>query len=225
MVILFPFLQNIRRNMADSREGRDPVTLERILIPKPRFELVDGKLELRNVPVPAERIRMDENDMGSLAGSDVDRSFKGKLKYTLSRWPFAQPVKKIVYGLIGWEPFPEYRNPSSPAWQLMEAICRRFKELAGDKPFVIVPTFYSNYTSLNMARNYWTRFSSLTATPGIFAIDLLPYFKKLGREAERAFLEPHDMHFSAYGHLVLADALQAELTRLKLLPNAGTSAM
>ena len=88
---------------------------------------------------------------------------------------------------------------------------------------MIAPTFYSNYTRLRMARNYWTRFSSLSSTPGIYAIDLLPYFKLLGPEATRAFFEPHDMHFSNYGHLVLADALQAELIRLKLLPAIGAS--
>jgi hypothetical protein len=223
LVMLLPFLQNIRRNMADSREGRDPATLERILIPKPRYELVGQKLVLRNVPVPAERRRLDENDRNSLVGTDIDRSVSGELKRVVNRWPMVEPLKKVVYGLIGWEPFPEYRDPNSPSWRLMEAICRRFKELAGEKPLVIAPTFYSNYTRLRMARNYWTRFSSLTSTPGIFAIDLLPHFKRLGPEATRAFLEPHDIHFSNYGHLVLADALQAELNRLKLLPAVGPS--
>jgi hypothetical protein len=224
LVLLLPFLQNIRRNMADSREGRDPVTLERVLIPKPRYELVDQKLVLRNVPVPAERRRIDEKGRNSLAGSDVDHSAPGRFKSTIGRWPVIEPLKKVAYGLIGWEPFPEYRDPNGPPWRLMEAICRRFKELAGDRPLVIAPTFYSSYTRLRMARHYWTRFSSLEATPGIFAVDLLPYFKRIGPEATRAFLEPHDMHFSNYGHLILADALQTELYRLKLLAVHSKSA-
>jgi hypothetical protein len=223
LVLLLPFLQNIRRNMVDSRAGRDPATLERILIPKPRYELVDQKLVLRNVPVPATRTRIDENDRNSLTGSDVDRSVSGRFKKTIGRWPLIEPIKKVAYGLIGWDPFPEYRDPNGPPWRLMEAICRRFKELAGDKPLVIAPTFYSSYTRLRMARSYWNRFSSLEATPGIFAVDLLPFFTRIGPQAIRAFLEPHDMHFSNYGHLVLADALQAELHRLNLLPAVQSS--
>jgi hypothetical protein len=72
-----------------------------------------------------------------------------------------------------------------------------------------------------MARNYWIRYQSLTAAPGIHAIDLLPYFKRLGTDAGRCFQDPHDMHFSAYGNLVLADALERELQRLHLLPGTG----
>ena len=47
-------------------------------------------------------------------------------------------VKKIAYFFVPWEPFPEFRDPKSPEWQLMEAIIRRFKQSAGDRPIVIV---------------------------------------------------------------------------------------
>jgi len=219
LVLLLPFLQNIRRNLVDAREGRDPATLEPVLIPKPRFDLVKGELVLRNVPVPAERKAVGEQEADP-SGTDADASLLAQMKKSLSSSPFAGPLKKVLYGLAGWEPFPEYRDPRSSGWVLMEAICRRFKDLAGDKPFVIAPTFYANYTRYRMARNYWARFSSLAATPGVFAVDLLPYFSRLGPEAWRAFLEPHDMHFSQYGHLILAEALETELRRLMLLPSS-----
>jgi 2-polyprenyl-3-methyl-5-hydroxy-6-metoxy-1,4-benzoquinol methylase len=221
LVLLFPFLQNIRRNMVEAREGRDPATLRKILLPKPRFELVDGKLVLRNVPVPKERVAIAENDKDAMRGTDVDVSFTGRLKTKLSRLRFMPQAKKIIYGVMPWEPFPEYKDPKSPAWKLMVAIIAGFKELAGDKPLVVVPTFYSNYVQLRMARNYWIRYQSLTATPGIHAIDLLPYFKRLGADAGRCYQDPFDMHFSAYGNLVLADAVERELRRLRLLPGTA----
>jgi carbamoyltransferase len=174
MVILFPFLQNIRRNMVEAREGRDPATLGKVLIPKPRFELIDGKLVLRNVPVPKERVAIEEDNKNAVQQTDVDVSLKRRLKTALSSLPFMPRLKKIIYGAMAWEPFPEYKNPHSPGWKLMAAIIARFKEIAGDKPLVIVPTFYSNYVRFNMARNYWIRFQSLTASPGIHAIDIRP---------------------------------------------------
>ena len=96
------------------------------------------------------------------------------------------------------------------------------KHLAGDRPVVVVPTFYANYVRFRMARNYWDRYASLATIPGVYPIDLLPHFLDGPKgDAERCFQEPFDMHFSAYGHLVLAGVLQAELARLRLLPATG----
>ena len=99
----------------------------------------------------------------------------------------------------------------------MAAIIRRMKALAGPRPLVVAPTFYSSYVRYRMARNYWKRYAELAAQPGVHAIDLLPHFRRDG-VGQGAFLEPHDMHYSAFGHVVLADALEAELGRLGLLP-------
>ena len=103
----------------------------------------------------------------------------------------------------------------------MEVIIRRFKENVGGKPLVVVPLFYDSYVRYRMARNYWDRFASLTVVPGLHAIDLLPHFKRLGREAVRAFQGPYDCHFSPYGHLVVAIALQEELLQRDLLSAGG----
>jgi carbamoyltransferase len=222
LVLLFPFLQNIRRNMVDAREGRDPATGDPVLLPKPRFELVDGELTLRNVPVPKERFRTTKTDDKNTI-IDADHSLTRRIKTMVSGWPGAMFLKKIVYAAKPWEPFPEYKDPQSPPWRLMEAIVRRFKTLAKDKPLVVVPTFYANYVRLRMARNYWNRYRALAAAvPGVYLIDLLPHFKKLGADAIKCFQEPHDMHFSKYGNLVVADILQQELTQLGLLKGASS---
>ena len=98
----------------------------------------------------------------------------------------------------------------------MEAILRRFHERVAPRPFIIVPVFYDSYIRFRMARNYLDRFRSL-ASEGVIVIDLLPHFKRLGPEAVRCFQEPFDCHFSSYGHLVVADALQAELSQRGML--------
>jgi carbamoyltransferase len=215
LVILMPFLSNLRRNMVAAREAFDAKTRSKVLRGKPRFDLVDGLLELRNVPVPKE---YPAPIVGAPAViTDTPQTFASQLKSRLSAMPGMPVVKKIAYFLVPWEPFPEFRDANSLEWQLMEAIVRRFKQSAGNRPMVIVPTFYDNYVRYRMARNYWRRFHSLEQVPGVHVIDLLPHFRTLGVEAMRCFQAPHDMHFSTYGHLVVADALESELNRLGLL--------
>lgn len=216
LVLLFPFLQNIRRNLVEAREGYDPKTGDRVVRYKPRFELAGVDLVLRNVPVPqgGQTQKTTVQDV-----TDSTTGVAGQVKARLSTMPGAYAVKKALYGVFPWEPFPEYRNSRTPAWQLMEAIIRRFKSSCGAVPFVIVPVFYDNYVRYRMARNYWSRFSSLSAMPRTYVIDLLPYFKRIGPDAIRAFQRPHDCHFSEFGHVLLANALEEELRKRDLLPD------
>jgi SAM-dependent methyltransferase len=215
LVILMPFLSNLRRNMVAAREALDAKTGSKTLRSKPRFELLSGRLELRNVSGPKDHA-------ASGAGvepirTDTTDTLLSRLKTMLSALPGMSLLKKVAYFIVPWEPFPEFRDPKSSEWQLMEAIIRRFKESAGDHPLVIVPTFYDSYVRYRMSRRYWQRFHALEQIPGVHVIDLLPHLRKLGAEAARCFQTPHDMHFSSYGHLVVADVLETELSRLKLL--------
>ncbi|MDP3719091.1 MAG: hypothetical protein Q8T13_15110 [Acidobacteriota bacterium] len=215
LVLLLPFLQNIRRNMVEWREAVDPRTGQAVRRAKPRFEFVDGQLVLRPV-TPGQPAAAPGPDGG--AGTDSPATASTRLKGILSRLPGATPFKAALYAMVPWEPFPEYRDPGSPEWRLMAALVHRLHQLAGSRPVVLAPTFYASYVQFRMARNYWDRFLSLADPPRIDAIDLLPYFTRVGADGVRCFQDPFDMHFSAYGHLVLADALEAELTRLRLLP-------
>ncbi|HEY6167022.1 MAG TPA: SGNH/GDSL hydrolase family protein [Verrucomicrobiae bacterium] len=216
LVMVFPFLQNIRRNLVEARVARDPKTGEEILRPKPRFELADGRLVLKNSPVPAERVAVAQNTAAALEKTDADRSTTNRLKARFSASASGRVLKRLVFALKPWEPFPEYASNTTPAWQLMEAIFKRFRAAAAPRPLVIVPVFYDSYVRFRMALNYLDRFRSMEG-PGVHVIDLLPHFRRVGAEAVRCFQEPHDCHFSAYGHLVLADALMAELNTRNLL--------
>jgi carbamoyltransferase len=214
-VLLLPFLQNVRRNLVMAREAIDPSTGGRTLRPKPKFELIDGSLVLRNVPVPNIA---DESLRDAINATDSQHSLATRLKTRVSALPGAALVKRMAYAAFPWEPFPEYRDARSPGWQLMSAIIGRLKDFAGSRPLIVAPTFYSSYVRFRMARNYWDRFSSLSTVGGIYAVDLLPYFRRMGENAQQCFQEPYDMHFSEYGNVVLADAFHEELVRLKVIP-------
>lgn len=215
MVLLFPFLQNIKRNVVDYRESIDPLTRKRVLIPKPRFELINGELILRNVPISQDRkIIPDEDSRDQSMKTDTPNSWKGKCKSSLNRIIERLGIKSAIYSLIPWEPFPEYAHPQTKEWLLMEAIIRDFKKIAREKYLVVVPLFYASYIRYRMARNYWTRFSSLSDSDKLTVLDALPYFKRLGTDGVKCFFEPFDCHFSPHGHLVLANFLEIELKKM-----------
>jgi 2-polyprenyl-3-methyl-5-hydroxy-6-metoxy-1,4-benzoquinol methylase len=219
LVILMPFLSNLRRNMVAAREGFDAKTGARVLRGKPRFAIVDGQLELRNVPVSMEIA--ESNGGADPVTTDTPDTFLSRQKAKLSSLPWMPLFKKCAYFFVRWEPFPEFRDPNSAEWKLMAAIIKRFKQSAGETPLVVVPTFYDNYVRYRMSRRYLYRFKSLEESSGIYVVDLLPHFQKLGAAAVRCFQTPDDMHFSTYGHLVVADVLEAELNRLGLLGKAA----
>jgi hypothetical protein len=214
-VLVLPFLQNIRRNLADARESFS-IAGQRILRGKPRFALdQDGSLELLNVPVSADPLPFSE--METEMQLDEKGSFSTRVKAAMSAWRFARVLKKIAFAIRPWEPFPEYRVPTTGAWRLMEAILLRIRSLAQTRPLIIAPVFYDNYIRFRMAKNYWDRFSSLADPPRSHVIDLLPSFKAQGREAIRCFQAPYDCHFSTHGHLVLAQTLVRELRQRGIL--------
>ena len=214
LVMVFPFLQNIRRNMVQARVAYDAKTGTRVLRGKPRFELCDGRLELRNTPVPAEQ--PSDGELASGTPSDERLGIADRMKASISQSPAAGLLKKLIYAIKPWEPFPEYRHADSPPWRLMAALLGRFKERAADHPLVIVPVFYDSYVRYRMARNYWDRFRSLDG-PGVHVVDLLPHFRRLGPDAVSCFQVPYDCHFSSHGHLVVADAILDELAQRQLI--------
>jgi hypothetical protein len=205
-VLLMPFLQNIRRNMAGARDAVDPATGRMVLRAKPRFELIDGGLVL-HPPAAATGNGSVIRDTPASVG----------LKAAINRVPGSSVWKRALYAVRPWEPFTEYANAASPEWRLMAALIQRLRQLASPRPVVIVPAFYSNYVRYRMATNFLDRFRSLEDPPALVVIDLLPHFRALGADAVRCFQDPFDMHFSAHGHLVIADALQAELSARGLI--------
>src|SRR5262249_29349293 len=134
LVVLMPFLSNLRRNMVVAREAIDAKTGSIVLRAKPRFELMDDTLELRNTPVPQESAPGD----GSPIQTDSDNTLLAHVKTRISALPGVSFLKKLAFSFIPWEPFTEFRDARSPQWQLMEAIVCRFKVSAGEKPLVIV---------------------------------------------------------------------------------------
>lgn len=222
LVMVCPFVENIRRNLASYRIGIDPETGSKVLVPKPHFTLIENGLILRGVPVPPHKVPIEEADdqllnQTDFGGSDINHWMKHRIRTAGNRLLLKLRLKCLIYRFIRHEPFPEYKNPSSPAWLLMSAIIRRFKELAGDRPLIIAPFVYDSYMRYRMATNYIQRFASLEKEEGAHLIDMLPYFSGLSSNAiDQCFL-PGDCHYSPFAHGILARAFMTELRRLAIL--------
>ena len=82
------------------------------LLSKPFFTLTeDGGIELDNVPVPNERI-----EVGNPRFEYSSHQPGLGLATRRSRWKYR------VARLVDYQPFPEYDDPTGPAWLLMERI-------------------------------------------------------------------------------------------------------
>lgn len=230
LVLLLPFLPNIRRNVSPTRASIDPDSGTITVRAKPTFELITGadgseELTLHNVPVPEQPLWVEEPD--AEADATPISWLLRKLEKTRENARKSAPARRLAYTLgplldvLGRTPYPEYRTPETYEWRLMAALLRRFAQGAGKEPVVIAPLVDSWYMRFASGKDYWRRFSSL-ADERIQVIDLLPHFLKLGRRAHECFFDS-DPHFSDLGHVVLADAIEAELRRLRFLPEMGRS--
>ena len=222
LVMVCPFIENIRRNRASYRTALDPVSGRRVLVPKPRFEIVEGHLKLQGVPVPARKIALEDAGPDLLAqtdagGSNGASSMVARFKSAANNILSMLRLKGILYQVIPHEPFLEYKSVSSRDWLLMVAILKRFKELAGPRPLVVAPLVYDSYMRYRMACNYIKRFTELEKNARVHFINVLPYFRRLSRqEIDNCFLSG-DCHYSPFGHQILARAIATELHRLRLL--------
>jgi hypothetical protein len=236
LVVLLPFLMNIRRIQSWTIASLQRATGQVIYRQKPRFVLESGKdghgtLVLRNVPIP-EPQPAPATDVVDPRKPGRTESMLNRLRRARRNLSPAKLIKRCVYPVlefvhldpyplldkIGIDPFPEYRDADTEEWRLMEAILRRFAASAADRPFVIAPLVNSSFVKFRLPRHYMNRFAALADGRRVFVIDVLPRFRALGREAVCCFHEPLDPHFSDLGHRVLADALECELRARALLP-------
>lgn len=203
-VLFCPSVENIRRVLMRSWPELDGPTGHLILVPKPYFSLADGgKLERQNVPVPRERPAVE---------AIPDRRLGLRLRRLLR--PMLGPWATAAVRASGYQPYPQYRSASDPAWLLMRAILARMIEVAGPRRVVVAPLPLYHHIEGMATPVYLQRFRELAREhPGIELIDLLPYFQALPYRERRRCRYRHDPHYTPLAHRVVASALTAELSR------------
>jgi carbamoyltransferase len=182
---------------------------DEVVYAKPYFELEDGELKLRQVPVPKEALSKDQIPL--------------ELRHTIDRggrYPaLRQLVKKLklknlAQRLTRYQPFPEYGNPQDLAWRLMRAILTDWIGRAPAKVLLVPIPFYQYVEETSDPEPYRARFMELARATGCALHDPLADLRRHPPEVRRGFRFAQDPHLTAAGHQALAESLAPALRRL-----------
>ncbi len=179
-------IENIARNAQTCRPSWNHREMQVVYRPKPYFELENDELVLHHHPVPLEK-RL-EKDLG-----DWKCPFPWMAEYPK-------------------DPFAIYRFADSDLWHLMKRILERFMDQVQGKPVFIMPLPMYHYWLDDFEPVYLDRFKTLEdKSQKRYLIDVLPGFLNLTKEERKRCLLPHDPHYTALAHNVVANAISDQI--------------
>ena len=218
LVIIGLQVHNINRIIARYRKylNKEGNT---ILLAKPYFELDSyGRIQLRNVPVPPEKLSIESLNSDQL--EYIERT--GRMIWLRSLIKkFGPSAKDFAQRLVRFQPLEAYNTRLNPAWLLMEAILQKWVSEI-EKPVIICPIpLYQYIEQISSPNHYQERFRSIERIPKIFIHDPLQDFLQFPYNIRREFRFKVDQHFTPSGHKVLAESLLKSIK--PLLTNNSTN--
>ena len=202
------WVENIRRVASRYRFALNEKG-EEVCYAKPYFELVDGRLELRQVP-PA-REPLPTLQMAADQRQHIDRGGRLFLLRTMVR---RLGLKSLAQRVTRYQPLPEYANSNNPHWRLMRAILVQWLSEA-KKPALLVPIpLYQHVEGTADPRDYQARFREVASEAGCMLHDPLPDLLRYSAEERRAFRFQTDVHLTPAGHAALANSIRPALEAL-----------
>ena len=212
LLVISILVENIRRVASRARTFENERG-EPLVYAKPYYELADGELVLRNVPVPKKGLREDELDEETRGAVDRGGRFE-RLRGIVNQLGLRDLAQKVTR----YQPLPEYDRADSPPWMLMRAILERWiAEHRG--PVLVMPIpLYQYVEETASPAEYRARFGELAAASGCSLHDPLDDLQRHTSEERRAFRFENDPHPTAAGHAALAASLAPVVESLLELP-------
>ncbi|HYA17675.1 MAG TPA: carbamoyltransferase N-terminal domain-containing protein, partial [Bryobacteraceae bacterium] len=226
LIVVCVQIDSMKRIQLSHRESVDRITGRRVLVPKPYFELVDGKLDLRQVPVPLERPEAGERNpelngssgvaskllkwyRESESGDIFRRALSGKL----------ESARSAIFRASGMQPYPDFDSPDTPGWRLMSAILREFVEDVRPLPILIVPIPTHEYYLHGIKPIYQKFFESLEdPSRGVHVADVSNPLISLPFEIRQSLGFRFGGHFTPFANEKVADIMAAHIRERNLLP-------
>lgn len=208
VLVIAVFVENIRRVVARYRPHRDASGRER-LYAKPFYSLDGNRLQLHQVPPPAEPFDMDQ-----LPPEEQTRVDSGGRFPLLRGLVNAIGAKEAVQRLTRYQPLPHYDSSTSDSWRLLRAILH---EWIGQqqRPTVLMPLpLPQHLDEVCDPSGYQARFAELAAEANCTLHDPLPALLGYDKATRRAFRFETDIHFTPGGHRAIARSLAPVLERL-----------
>jgi hypothetical protein len=208
VVVLLYFLEDVLRNVAHERHG----------LAKPWFELEEGELRLRGVPVP---------EVTTSAGSEPPRGGVGprtrawlrrhSALYVLLRRALLDTAPDLL-ARDDEDPYPDYAARAS-AWQLTAALLERLRDAVHARGAELVLTIVPERWHLAVDRPREHQIAVLQACErlAVPALDLTPILIASDATRGRSAYYPGDGHWNPAGHRLAAQALSEFLDTLGLI--------
>ena len=150
LLIVCVQIDSFHRIQVSSRPAVDRATGRPLNVPKPYYELVQGNLKLRNVPVPIARLESQDSASNSPGIREPEwyqlarRAYRHssvlrKIRHSRPLEDFSSQVISEFHRLTENQPYTDITSPDSAGWKLMKAILTEFIDVANGIPVLIVP--------------------------------------------------------------------------------------
>jgi carbamoyltransferase len=187
---------------------------------KPYFEIWDGELVLRNVPVPkrtwSEETLPDEFKPYLYSYEETNffsRDVRKAPASPPSLAPLRQAVKAAAMRISKFQPLPDYATPDEPSWLLLQRILLHWIS-ASSTPVLIVliphPAYLAGGSDASQCR---ARFEELAQLTGCFLYDPLPDLLRRSAKARRSYWSDAVGHLTPEGHAALAALIDPAVAR------------
>lgn len=218
MLLLCPSVEDINRNSGQFWPFVERTTGETIFVPKPYVSIEGKSLKFWNIPVPKKRISLRDASKEVLQKTSKSQYPQTLLRlYQKFRSAFLKYEDTLfqffnVYNFF--PPYPQYNSRDNYEWLLMEMLLTRFRTSNKSIKIVLAPLPTFHYIKGLVAPNYVSLFNDIAKNNKMYFIDLLMYFRGLDKDDRRKCCYSRDVHFTSFGHSVVAEALKIECSSL-----------
>ncbi|MEL6061410.1 MULTISPECIES: SGNH/GDSL hydrolase family protein [unclassified Methylobacterium] len=231
LLIIVTYVETIRRISRRVFESRGSDGSP-VFYAKPYYEIVDDRLELRNVPVPkhiwSEQTLPEElkSHIYSAHETNLFTQVTGR-KGSAPKLPRAlEPLREIVKsGILRLPKFKmlhEYNNADHPSWVLLRSIMEQWIAASPTPVLLVTIPHYITFESGQDPTCYRTRFRELVNATSIRHYDFFADVKKLSTNDRRSLWSEWSGHLSAEAHELMAANLAPVIQ--SLLPDTRNEA-
>lgn len=201
LLVISVYVENIGRVAGRYRPFSDEKG-EIVLYAKPYYELHNGRLILRGVPVPREPLYPS-----ALKREDARHVHWGVPYPKLRQFAKKLGLRDFLQRIVHFQPVPEYNHARNPKWILLRAILEEWIK-ASKAPVLLVPVpVHTFIEETSDPTAYLKRFEELAEDMGCHYHDPLANFKKHPKQVRRRFRFTVDNHLTPEGHRTLAESL------------------
>jgi lysophospholipase L1-like esterase len=208
LLVIVVLVENIRRVKSHYRYYYNDQG-EKMVYQKPYFELIDGKLNLRNVPVNPNPLRMEDLPAHEQGKVDTGGNFEW-VRSTINKLG----LREVAQRISGYQPVPEYNKSNSEEWLVMSEILKEWSALAKSKVLIVPFPLYHHVEETSDPVRYQKRFAELSSISNCTVFDPLSDLKKYSMKERKAFRFKNDIHPTPECHKAVAESLYPVIKRL-----------